>query len=102
MTPPDVWTAELSTLRNALDAAAAEETVIVSGDFNTTFTHKQFRDLLDVGYSDAADQLGVGIVRTIRRTRNFPRSSASTMYFCGADRRSHSSGSTSKVPITSA
>jgi len=72
VTPPDVWTAELSTLRNALDAAAAEETVIVSGDFNTTFTHKQFRDLLDVGYSDAADQLGVGIVRTYPADKKFP------------------------------
>lgn len=72
ITPPDIWTAELGRLRSALEDAAADGTVVVSGDFNTTYLHKQFRDLLSVGYADAADQVGAGIVRTYPADKSFP------------------------------
>ncbi len=73
ITPPDVWTTELSTLRTALDElAATDQPVVVSGDFNTTYLHKQFRDLLDTGYTDAADQLGAGIVPTYPTDKGMP------------------------------
>lgn len=73
VTPPDVWTSELRDLRDAMaSAAAGDRPVVVSGDFNTTYTHKQFRELLDAGYSDAADQLGMGIVPTYPTDKSFP------------------------------
>ncbi|WP_024794143.1 endonuclease/exonuclease/phosphatase family protein [Tomitella biformata] len=72
VTPPDIWTNELRNLRAALETAAASDTIIVSGDFNTTYLHKQFRDLLAVGYSDAAEQLGAGIVRTYPADKRYP------------------------------
>ncbi|SNT29187.1 endonuclease/exonuclease/phosphatase family protein [Rhodococcoides kyotonense] len=73
VTPPDVWTAELTSLRDALaGAATADDAVVVSGDFNTTYTHKQFRDLLDAGYVDAADRLGMGIVPTYPADKPYP------------------------------
>jgi len=33
---------------------------VVAGDFNATRDHKQFRDILDAGFDDAATQAGVG------------------------------------------
>lgn len=73
ITPPDVWTTELDTLRTSLaELAGTGEPVVVSGDFNTTYLHKQFRDLLDAGYSDAADQLGAGIVPTYPTDKGIP------------------------------
>lgn len=73
VTPPDVWTTELDTLRDELAAMAdSDDPVLVSGDFNTTYQHKQFRNLLDVGYSDSADQLGSGIVPTYPTDKGIP------------------------------
>lgn len=72
ITPPDIWTNELRNLRAALDEAGASGPVIVSGDFNATYLHKQFRDLLAAGYSDAAEQLGAGIVRTYPADKTYP------------------------------
>jgi endonuclease/exonuclease/phosphatase (EEP) superfamily protein YafD len=73
VTPPDIWTTELDNLRQQLAAfAATDSPVVVSGDFNTTYLHKQFRDLLDAGYADAADQLGSGIVPTYPADKQFP------------------------------
>ena len=72
ITPADVWTAELDTLRSDLEAAASTGPVIVSGDFNTTYSHKKFRNLLDAGYSDAAAQLGKGLVPTYPTDKGTP------------------------------
>lgn len=73
ITPPDVWTTELDTLRSELAGfAAGDSPVVVSGDFNTTYQHKQFRNLLDAGYSDSADQLGSGIVPTYPTDKGIP------------------------------
>ncbi|MBY4127038.1 endonuclease/exonuclease/phosphatase family protein [Rhodococcus fascians] len=72
ITPADIWTAELDTLRSDLEAAAGTGPVIVSGDFNTTYSHKKFRNLLDAGYSDAAAQLGKGLVPTYPTDKGTP------------------------------
>lgn len=72
ITPADIWTAELDTLRNDLEAASVGGPVIVSGDFNTTYSHKKFRNLLDAGYSDAAAQLGKGLIPTYPTDKGTP------------------------------
>ena len=72
ITPADTWTAELDTLRDDLAAVAGTGPVIVSGDFNTTYSHKKFRNLLDAGYSDAAAQLGKGLIPTYPTDKGTP------------------------------
>ncbi|WP_052077498.1 endonuclease/exonuclease/phosphatase family protein [Rhodococcoides fascians] len=72
VTPADIWTAELDTLRGDLEAVSGTGPVIVSGDFNTTYSHKKFRNLLDAGYSDAAAQLGKGLVPTYPTDKGTP------------------------------
>ncbi|MGV8874228.1 MAG: endonuclease/exonuclease/phosphatase family protein [Rhodococcus sp. (in: high G+C Gram-positive bacteria)] len=72
ITPADIWTAELDTLRGDLAAVSADGPVIVSGDFNTTYSHKKFRNLLDAGYSDAAAQLGEGLIPTYPTDKGTP------------------------------
>ncbi|MGF0310496.1 endonuclease/exonuclease/phosphatase family protein [Rhodococcus sp. IEGM1428] len=72
VTPAEIWTAELDTLRDDLEAVSGTGPVIVSGDFNTTYSHKKFRNLLDAGYSDAAAQLGKGLVPTYPTDKGTP------------------------------
>ncbi|MEH6794383.1 MAG: endonuclease/exonuclease/phosphatase family protein [Rhodococcus sp. (in: high G+C Gram-positive bacteria)] len=72
ITPADIWTTELDTLRNDLEVAVGSGPVIVSGDFNTTYSHKKFRNLLDAGYSDAAAQLGKGLIPTYPTDKGTP------------------------------
>ncbi|MDI9893795.1 endonuclease/exonuclease/phosphatase family protein [Rhodococcus sp. IEGM 1381] len=72
ITPAEIWTAELDTLRGDLEAVSGTGPVIVSGDFNTTYSHKKFRNLLDAGYSDAAAQLGKGLVPTYPTDKGTP------------------------------
>ncbi|MFI8566330.1 endonuclease/exonuclease/phosphatase family protein [Rhodococcus sp. NPDC078407] len=72
ITPADIWTAELDTLRDDVEAVSRTGPVIVSGDFNTTYSHKKFRNLLDAGYSDAAAQLGKGLVPTYPTDKGTP------------------------------
>jgi endonuclease/exonuclease/phosphatase (EEP) superfamily protein YafD len=43
--------------------------LIVAGDFNATRDHRQFRDLLGGGYSDAADDAGAGLLPTFPAKR---------------------------------
>ena len=46
--------------------------VIVSGDFNSTRSHSRFRDILDVGYDDAADRTGSGLIPTYPTDKPYP------------------------------
>lgn len=61
------WRAELSNLpKPALDERGPgpiqdDRVRILAGDFNATFDHAAFRDLIDRGYSDAAEATGVGL-----------------------------------------
>lgn len=70
--PAADWTADFERLRDALDAAAPEDNVIVSGDFNATYAHRKFRDLRRGGYVDAADRLGAGILPTYPTDKRYP------------------------------
>ena len=63
----DGWAADIRRLSNTLrdaedwsDGAA----VIVAGDFNSTLDMRPFRDVLRLGYRDAADQAGAGFTLT--------------------------------------
>ncbi|WP_305092317.1 endonuclease/exonuclease/phosphatase family protein [Prescottella sp. R16] len=70
--PAEHWTADFDALRAELDAAAVRDNVIVSGDFNATYTHRKFRDLRSGGYVDAADLLGAGILPTYPTDKRYP------------------------------
>lgn len=57
----------MRTWRDGLRAlpATTEDTVrILSGDFNATLDHAEFRDVVDRGYVDAADRMGMGLSGT--------------------------------------
>ncbi|MFC0315429.1 endonuclease/exonuclease/phosphatase family protein [Gordonia phosphorivorans] len=71
----DQWRAEL----RALSAALAAETgpVIVAGDFNATYDHRHYRQLMMTtdgkpGMTDAAEETGAGMVRTYPTDQWFP------------------------------
>jgi endonuclease/exonuclease/phosphatase family metal-dependent hydrolase len=45
---------------------------VLAGDFNASLDHRAFRELLDRGYVDAADQLGRGLTPTWPNFRPMP------------------------------
>lgn len=49
--------------------AAHADPTLVLGDFNTTRDHQAFRDIQALGFADAADQAGVGFMRTFPKGR---------------------------------
>jgi endonuclease/exonuclease/phosphatase (EEP) superfamily protein YafD len=56
------WEADLRSLSAVI--AATPGSKIVAGDFNATYDHRQFRDLLSDGYTDAARDAGAGWLPT--------------------------------------
>ncbi|GAB3647423.1 endonuclease/exonuclease/phosphatase family protein [Glycomyces tarimensis] len=56
------WEADLA----AYPEADAEVPWVLAGDFNSTLDHRLLRDVVDSGYSDAADATGAGLVPTWR------------------------------------
>ncbi|CAM2924621.1 endonuclease/exonuclease/phosphatase family protein [Prescottella defluvii] len=77
--PAQWWAAELRGLHAEMRADAPRDNVVVSGDFNASYTQRQYRDLLTDGYVDAADQVGAGLVPTMPANRRLPA-------FTGIDR----------------
>ncbi|MFD4468794.1 endonuclease/exonuclease/phosphatase family protein [Rhodococcus sp. NPDC058505] len=69
--PAPMWAAELRALGREF-AAADHDTVIAAGDFNASWTQRQYRDLLTGGYVDAADQAGAGMLPTMPAHRWYP------------------------------
>jgi len=65
-----VWRSELAQLRTWLSRRDGQ--VVVAGDFNATLDHRQLRSILGVGYRDAAEQVGAGLVRTYPAERRIP------------------------------
>ena len=53
------WRSQLSAL-----PLPGADPVILAGDFNATLDHAAFRRLLDLGYADAASQVGNGLAAT--------------------------------------
>lgn len=45
---------------------------VLAGDFNATFDHAAFRDVVGRGYTDAAKAVGAGLVPTWPERRRFP------------------------------
>lgn len=71
------WASDLERLRSEL--AADTRTLVIGADFNSTFDHKRFRDLLagsgaagTPGLLDAAEYVGAGIVATYPANRRIP------------------------------
>lgn len=56
------WSAELGRLADWL--GPLDGPIIVAGDFNATYDHRPFRDLLATGLRDAAEQVGAGFLPT--------------------------------------
>ncbi|QBJ97281.1 endonuclease/exonuclease/phosphatase family protein [Rhodococcus sp. ABRD24] len=77
--PAQQWAADLRRLRGEFESDALRDNVIASGDFNASYTQRQYRDLLTGGYSDAADQVGAGLLPTMPANRRLPA-------FIGIDR----------------
>lgn len=73
LAPARQWAADLVTLRSTIEAPEnAVGPVVVSGDFNATWSHRRFRDLLGAGYVDAADQTGSGLIPTYPTDKSYP------------------------------
>jgi endonuclease/exonuclease/phosphatase (EEP) superfamily protein YafD len=52
------WSEEMGRIADWLHGVRG--LAVVAGDFNATRDHKQFRDILDAGFADAATQAGAG------------------------------------------
>jgi endonuclease/exonuclease/phosphatase (EEP) superfamily protein YafD len=65
-----LWRSDLAQLRTWLSRRDGQ--VLVAGDFNATLDHRQLRSILGVGYRDAAEQVGAGLVRTYPAGRRIP------------------------------
>lgn len=61
------WAADLAKMREEMDGYT--NTVLVAGDFNATWDHRQFRDLASDGFGDAAGMAGAGLFRTFPSDR---------------------------------
>ena len=63
LTGPDArtWREELNELPKS---TADKRPRILAGDFNATLDHAAFRDLVDHGYADAAEETGEGMLTT--------------------------------------
>lgn len=67
------WASEMGRLRGALGAAADRgDPVVVGGDFNSTWSHSRYRDLLGDGFTDAGELAGAGFVPTYPADRWYP------------------------------
>ncbi|MGW0173092.1 endonuclease/exonuclease/phosphatase family protein [Rhodococcus sp. NPDC003322] len=70
--PARMWAAELRGLGAEFAAAAGRDNVVVSGDYNASYSQRQYRDLLTDGFADAADQVGAGLLPTMPAHRWYP------------------------------
>ena len=66
------WNQDMRGFAKYLPTLAGDRPMIVDGDFNATPDTVQFRDILDTGFRDAADQAGAGYTRTFPANRSFP------------------------------
>lgn len=62
------WNASLK----ALPSPSPQVIRVLAGDFNASLDHRAFRDLLDRGYVDAAEQVGKALVPTWPNGRKMP------------------------------
>jgi endonuclease/exonuclease/phosphatase family metal-dependent hydrolase len=69
VTRSDWWRSDLRGLPAADKQGAVR---VLAGDFNASLDHAEFRDVLDNGYVDAADQFGEGLTATWPQQRVAP------------------------------
>lgn len=67
----DVWEEQMRRIQQIM-ASAGTGPAIVGADFNSTYDHAVFRDLVGGRFEDAADQAGAGILPTYPADRWFP------------------------------
>jgi endonuclease/exonuclease/phosphatase (EEP) superfamily protein YafD len=89
--------ARFPTTLQAAARNAGSGAVIVAGDLNSTYDMRPFRQLLDQGYRDAAEQAGAGLTRSFPASawfgidhvlvRNATATSARTVPVPGSDHR---------------
>ncbi len=65
----DGWLEDMRALKRIL--ADQEGPVLVAGDFNSTRDHAAFREVLALGFRDAADQAGAGFLPTYPARHKF-------------------------------
>ena len=65
----ELWQSDLDRLAKVMTHPATR--TIVAGDFNATRDHRQFRDLLDTGYTDAGSDAGAGMLPTYPADRRW-------------------------------
>lgn len=65
----DGWASDLRSLPRTDKQGAIR---VLAGDFNSSLDHAEFRRLLDLGYVDAADQVGEGLLATWPQQRQAP------------------------------
>lgn len=71
--PSSRWAGELQSLGDTLQALTERGgPVVVAGDFNAAYSHRQFRALLRGGLADAADAADAGLLPTYPADRWFP------------------------------
>lgn len=71
--PAWMWAAEMEKLGALLHERAADgDPVIVGGDFNSTYSHSRYRDILTDGFVDAGEQAGAGLVPTYPADQWYP------------------------------
>lgn len=71
--PAWMWASEMEDLaRLARERAPDGVPIIVSGDFNSTYSHTRYRSLLTDGFIDAADQTGAGLLPTFPADALYP------------------------------
>ena len=64
-----LWQSDLARLAEVM--ANPDNPTIVAGDFNATRDHRQFRELLAAGYTDAGSDAGAGILLTYPADRSW-------------------------------
>ena len=63
------WSQEIIKLPKADDPGPPR---ILAGDFNSTLDHEKLRDLIETGYRDAGDTMGLGLISTWPSTIKWP------------------------------
>ncbi|MDO3400315.1 endonuclease/exonuclease/phosphatase family protein [Mycolicibacterium neoaurum] len=74
MPPLDVgtWDSELGRIRAVLQGVPEGRPVVALGDYNATYDHVRFRNLLTGGYRDAGQLAGAGWLPTYPTDKTYP------------------------------
>ncbi|MGC0363539.1 endonuclease/exonuclease/phosphatase (EEP) superfamily protein YafD [Rhodococcus sp. 27YEA15] len=71
--PAWMWAAEMEKLSVLVhDLGADGDPIVVSGDFNSTYSHSRYRAILTDGFEDAAELTGAGLVLTYPADKMYP------------------------------